>query len=224
MKYLSRHKVYEKVEPFKNAKKIYIFCEGDREVNYLKFFQGFASNIDIIPIPNENGKSDPTKLKVQAEKCLENNSVSLSKELADEVWFVIDTDRWNEGNKISELRNYVEDKQKTYDGWFVAQSNPSFEIWLYYHFNSEKPIDSKIEATQSFKDFVATKIKGGFDNRSMPLEIQQATLNSEKNFERENGQPKLYSTEVFNLAKQIIKFTKTQLDQCLKDLKNKTSR
>lgn len=224
MKYLSRHKVYEKVEPFKNAKKIYIFCEGDREVNYLKFFQGFASNIDIIPIPNENGKSDPTKLKAQAEKCLENNSVSLSKELADEVWFVIDTDRWNEGNKIGELRNYVEDKQKTYDGWFVAQSNPSFEIWLYYHFNSKKPIDSEIEAAQSFKDFVATKIKGGFDNRSMPLEIQQATLNAENNFERENGQPKLYSTEVFNLAKQIIKFTKAQLDQCLTDLKTKTSR
>lgn len=224
MKYLSRHKVYEKVEPFKNAKKIYIFCEGDREVHYLKFFQGFASNIDIIPIPNENGKSDPTKLKAQAEKCLENNSVSLSKELADEVWFVIDTDRWNEGNKIGELRNYVEDKQKTYDGWFVAQSNPSFEIWLYYHFNSEKPIDSEIEAAQSFKDFVATKIKGGFDNRSMPLEIQQATLNAENNFERENGQPKLYSTEVFNLAKQIIKFTKAQLDQCLTDLKTKTSR
>lgn len=223
MKYLSRHKVYEKVEPFKNAKKIYIFCEGDREVHYLKFFQGFASNIDIIPIPNENGKSDPTKLKAQAEKCLENNSVSLSKELADEVWFVIDTDRWNEGNKIGELRNYVEDKQKTYDGWFVAQSNPSFEIWLYYHFNSEKPIDSEIEAAQSFKDFVATKIKGGFDNRSMPLEIQQATLNAENNFERENGQPKLYSTEVFNLAKQIIKFTKVQLDQCLTDLKTKTS-
>lgn len=223
MKYLSRHKVYEKVEPFKNAKKIYIFCEGDREVHYLKFFQGFASNIDIIPIPNENGKSDPTKLKAQAEKCLENNSVSLSKELADEVWFVIDTDRWNEGNKIGELRNYVEEKQKTYDGWFVAQSNPSFEIWLYYHFNSEKPIDSEIEAAQSFKDFVATKIKGGFDNRSMPLEIQQATINAENNFERENGQPKLYSTEVFNLAKQIIKFTKVQLDQCLTDLKTKTS-
>ena len=225
MKYLSRHKVYKKIEPFKNAKKIYIFCEGERkEIDYFKFFQGFASNIDIIPIPNDNGKSDPTKLKAQAEKCLENNSVSLSKELADEVWFVIDTDRWNEGNKIGELRNYVEEKQKTYDGWFVAQSNPSFEVWLYYHFNSEKPIDSEIEAAQSFKDFVATKIKGGFDNRSMPLEIQQATINAENNFERENGQPKLYSTEVFNLAKQIIKFTKVQLDQCLTDLKTKTSR
>jgi hypothetical protein len=224
MKYLSRHKVYEKVEPFKDAKKIYIFCEGDREVNYFKFFQGFASNIDIIPIPNENGKSDPTKLKAQAEQSLGNNFLSLSKELEDEVWFVIDTDRWNEGNKIDDLRKFVKEKRLTYNGWFVAQSNPSFEIWLFYHFNSEKPIVGEVEAAQSFKDFVATKIKGGFDNRSMPLEIQQATLNAEKNFEIENEQPKLYSTEIFNLAKQIIRFTKSQLDKCLTDLKIETSR
>jgi hypothetical protein len=225
MKYLSRHKVYEKVEPFKNAKKIYIFCEGERkEIDYFKFFQGFASNIDIIPIPNENGKSDPTKLKTQAEQSLENNSLTLSKDLEDEVWFVIDTDRWNEGNKIDDLRKFVEDKRQTFNGWFVAQSNPSFEIWLFYHFNSEKPVAGEVQAAQSFKDFVATKIKGGFDNRSMPLEIQQATLNAEKNFEIENGQPRLYSTEIFNLAKQIIRFTKSQLDQCLTDLKSKTSR
>jgi hypothetical protein len=224
MKYLSRHKIYEKVEPFKNAKKIYIFCEGERkEIDYFKFFQGFASNIDIIPIPNDNGKSDPTKLKAQAELNLENNSISLSKELLDEVWFVIDTDLWNEGNKIDTLKTFVKEKNKLYNGWFVAQSNPSFEIWLYYHFNNKKPNQAEVNAATSFKEFVAKKIKGGFDNRSMPLEIQQATIFAEKNFESENEQPRLYSTEVFNLAKQIIKFTKAQLDQCLSDLK-KTSR
>jgi hypothetical protein len=67
MKYLSRNKIYEKVDSFKNAKKVYLFCEGDKEVNYFKFFQGFASNIDIIPIPNDNGKSDPIKLKENSE-------------------------------------------------------------------------------------------------------------------------------------------------------------
>lgn len=220
MKYLSRNKVYKKFEPFKNAKKIYIFCEGERkEIDYFKFFQGFASNIDIIPIPNDNGKSDPTKLKAQAEFSIENNSISLSQELLDEVWFVIDTDRWNEGNKIDKLKAFVEEKKESYNGWYVAQSNPSFEIWLYYHFNSEKPNNEEVAAFASFKEFVATKIKGGFDNRSMPLEIQQATSNAENAFESENGQPKIYSTEVFILAKQIINFTKAQLDQCLADLK-----
>ena len=52
----------------------------------------------------------------------------------------------------------------------------------------------------------------------MPLEIQQATLNAEKNFQLENKQPKIYSTEDFMLGKQIIHFTKLQLDQCLANL------
>lgn len=220
MKYLSRNKIYKKVEPFKNAKKIYIFCEGEKkEIDYFRFFQGFSSNIDIIPIPNENGKSDPTKLKEQAEIGIKDDSISLSEELLDEVWFVIDTDRWNEGNKIGELKAFVEEKKKSYDGWYVAQSNPSFEIWLYYHFHSEKPEDEEVAVSTSFKEFVTTKIKGGFDNRSMPLEIQQASSNAEKNFESESGQPKIYSTEVLFLAKQIITFTKVQLDQCLADSK-----
>lgn len=224
MKYLSRHKIYSKVEPFKNAKKIYIFCEGEKkEIDYFKFFQGFVSNIDIIPIPNEKGKSDPTKLKVQAETSINNNSISISEELLDEVWFVIDTDMWNEGNKIDELKSFVEKKNKSYAGWYVAQSNPSFEIWLYYHFNSEKPKSEEVAVYDSFKEFVAAKIKGGFDNRSMPLEIQQAASNAEENFESENGQPKIYSTEVFFLARQIINFTKAQLDQCLAGLKDKTN-
>jgi len=223
MKYLSRNKVYEKVEPFKDAKKIYIFCEGEkREIDYFTFFQGFASNIDIIPIPNDNGKSDPIKLKEKAEHNIKNGDISLSNELRDEIWFVIDTDRWNEGNKIGILKSFVQEKNKSYKAWFVAQSNPSFEIWLYYHFYSEKPDNKEIATFISFKEFVSTKIKGGFDSRSMPLEIQQATLNAEKNFESENEQPKIYSTEVFNLAKQIINFTKTQLDRCLDEL-NKDS-
>lgn len=220
MKYLTRNKIYQKVEPFKNAKKIYIFCEGERrEIDYFRFFQGFASNIDIIPIPSDNGRSDPAKLKEQADQSIRNNSITLSEELSDEVWFVIDTDRWNEGNKIDELKAFVEVKKRSYEGWFLAQSNPSFEIWLYYHFNSNKPNNNEVNACASFKEFVALKINGGFDSRCMPLEIQQATLNAERNFESENGQPKIYSTEVFNLARQIISFTKAQLDQCLKDVR-----
>ncbi len=225
MKYLSRHKVYEKVEPFKDAKKLYIFCEGEeKEIDYFKFFQGFASNIDIIPIPNDNGKSDPTKLKENSELLFYGNETispkhKLSVELKDEIWFVIDTDRWNEGDKINTLKSYIEERNNEYQGWFVVQSNPSFELWLYFHFYSEKPTVEEVKRFVSFKQYVDSKIKGGFDNRSMPLEIQKATSIAEKNFEILNGQPALYSTEVFSLAKLIISFTKSQLDQCLDELK-----
>ncbi|SDI13647.1 RloB-like protein [Chryseobacterium taeanense] len=224
MKYLNRNKIYHKIEPFKNAKKLYLFCEGDKEVNYFRYFQGFASNIDIIPIPNDNGKSDPVKLKENSELLFfgseaVNSKLTLSEELQDEIWFVIDTDRWNEGDKINILKAYLAERNKDYKGWFVVQSNPCFELWLFYHFHSERPRSDEVSGYSSFKEYVNSKIIGGFDNRSMPLEIQKAALASKENFEILNGQPTLYSTEVFYLAKQIIRFTKSQLDYCLENLK-----
>ncbi|MEZ4915356.1 MAG: hypothetical protein R2836_00025 [Chitinophagales bacterium] len=72
-------------------------------------------------------------------------------------WFVIDTDRWNEGNKIDDLRKFVEDKRQTYNGWFVLKTTLHLK-YGFYHFNSEKPI-AGIRSSTKFQDFVATKIK-----------------------------------------------------------------
>lgn len=221
MSYLSRNKVYKKVDPFKDAKKLYIFCEGEEtEINYFKYFKGFTSNLDIIPIPNVNGKSDPIKLMENSQLLFYGNDTispkhNLSSELKDEIWFVIDTDRWNEGDKINILKAYVSERNQEYPGWFVAQSNPSFELWLYFHIHSEKPNHEEVKRYIGFKQYLDSKIKGGFDNRKMPIEIQKATISAENNFEISNGQPGLYSTEVYSLAKLIISFTKSQLDQCL---------
>ena len=37
-KFIVRPKRYERLEPSKDSRKIYIYCEGDREDNYFKFF------------------------------------------------------------------------------------------------------------------------------------------------------------------------------------------
>ncbi|KAA6327442.1 hypothetical protein EZS27_023566 [termite gut metagenome] len=97
MPYLCRNKIYERLDPFKDAKKIYIFCEGEKtEVSYFNFFQGLASNIDIVSVPNINGKSDPEKLIENAERYFyedKNNNIkpkfTFFVEQKDEVWFVI---------------------------------------------------------------------------------------------------------------------------------------
>ncbi len=167
---LNRSKIYHKVEAEKDVKKIYIFCEGDREVNYFTYFKGFSSNIDIIPIPNDNGKSDPKKLNENAILKLfgsneEKPKLNFRVEFNDEVWFVIDTDRWNKDNKIESLRKSC--LQQT--NWKVCQSNPCFELWLYYHFHQSKPSKIEIERFSSFKSFVDSKILGGFDSTIHPI-------------------------------------------------------
>ena len=226
MRYLSRNKIYEKVETKIDAKKVYIFCEGEEtEVKYFKYFQGLSSNIDIIPIPNDNGKSDPLKLKENANLLFFGNEdvlpqFELNKEYKDEVWFVIDTDRWNEGNKIELLKEFCYSQDESENLWNVVQSNPCFELWFYYHFHENMPDENEVDSFTSFKEFVNSQIKGGFDTRSMPIELTTAIENSTKNFNITSNQPDLFSTEVHNLGKVIISFVGQQLDTARQMMKN----
>ena len=226
MRYLSRNKIYEKVETKIDAKKVYIFCEGEEtEVKYFKYFQGLSSNIDIIPIPNDNGKSDPLKLKENANLLFFGNEdvlpqFELNKEYKDEVWFVIDTDRWNKGNKIELLKEFCYSQDESENLWNVVQSNPCFELWFYYHFHENMPDENEVNSFTSFKEFVNSQIKGGFDTRSMPIELTTAIENSTKNFNITSNQPDLFSTEVHNLGKVIISFVGKQLDKARQMMKN----
>lgn len=208
--YLTRNKLYQRKAPSRDAKKVYIFCEGDREVSYFNFFSGFASNIDIIPIGNKEGKSDPVKLRNQAIDYFQETT--LSADYHDEVWFVIDTDRWNENKKITQLKTFCMQRKTDENIWEVSQSNPSFEVWLYYHFIEDKPKEEEVKTYTTFKEFLNNKIKGGFDTRKAPIHIKTAIDNSLKHFQRDDkGQPIRYTTEVHCLAQSIYPFLKEMM-------------
>ena len=200
MTYLTRNKTYDRKAPTREAKKVYIFCEGDREVSYFNYFTGISSNIDIIPIGSQQGKSDPVKLKEQAEEHF--LKTPLNADYRDEVWFVIDTDRWNENDKITQLKTFCAQNKTNNNSWEVTQSNPSFEVWLYYHFIA----------------FLNDKVKGGFDARKAPIHIKTAIDNSLKHYDKDDkGQPILYTTEVHNLANSIYPFLKDTISEIVKN-------
>ena len=213
-KYLVRSRRYERQEPLRDSRKIYIYCEGNkREFDYFRFFCGLSSNVNIIPIPSKDGKTDPEKLMEAAQEEFGINSdvspkFTLDVSQQDNVWFVIDTDSW--GNKITDLRNFCKSQNAGLDNetWYVSQSNPSFEIWLYYHKFSEKPVKNDVDKYSSIKEFVDAQIPGGFDSRKHPAMIEVAIQNAKATYEEENQVLKLYSTEVFKLGQVILPFVK----------------
>jgi len=100
---------YTKREPSKDASKIYIVCEGkETEKDYFEFFEGLSSNLQLIIIPPEDGKTDPLKLMELAKKQLleETRLYTLDYMQNDKVWFAIDTDTWEEQDKIQPLRDF----------------------------------------------------------------------------------------------------------------------
>lgn len=213
-KYLVRSRRYERQEPLRDSRKIYIYCEGNkREFDYFRFFCGLSSNVNIIPIPSKDGKTDPEKLMEAAQeefgiKSDVSPKYTLDVSQHDNVWFVIDTDLW--GSKITDLRNFCKSQNAGLDNetWYVSQSNPSFEIWLYYHKFSEKPVKNDVDKYSSIKEFVDAQIPGGFDSRKHPAMIEAAIQNAKATYEEENQVLKLYSTEVFKLGQVILPFVK----------------
>ena len=213
-KYLVRSRRYERQELLRDSRKIYIYCEGNkREFDYFRFFCGLSSNVNIIPIPSKDGKTDPEKLMEAAQEEFGINSdvspkFTLDVSQQDNVWFVIDTDSW--GSKITDLRNFCKSQNAGLDNeaWYVSQSNPSFEIWLYYHKFSEKPVKNDVDKYSSIKEFVDAQIPGGFDSRKHPAMIEAAIQNAKATYEEENQVLKLYSTEVFKLGQVILPFVK----------------
>ena len=205
------NRLYTKRDPSKEGKLYIIFCEGEiRETTYFHFFNRLASQIIIQLVRIEDGKNSPLGLYNNACKTLlksnDNPNPFYNLNEDDEVWFIIDTDEW--GKQILELR----EKVSTHKNWFVGQSNPSFEVWLYYHFRVEKP-SANID---NWKSHLNTIISGGFNSLKHPIHIESAIINSERNFKENNQQPDISSTELFKLGKQILPLVKQDIDKLLK--------
>ena len=114
----------------------------------------------------------------------------------------------------------IYDEIKTYNAWNVAQSNPCFEIWLYYHFYDNVPSDEDVEKYATFKEYVDSLISGGFNFEKDPVRLEDAILNAENNHSVDkDGKPEIYTTEVYFLGKEIDSFVKSDLMKLLNKLK-----
>ena len=228
---IRRIRDYDKKPPSRDAHKIYVICEGsETEPAYFNFFKGLSSNLEIIDVPSTDGHTDPLKLKAWAEEHLlsESPKYHINYLYGDRIWFVIDTDNWEINDKITTLRTFCSkanreelgrlDEVKPYDAWQVAQSNPCFEIWLYYHFFQEPPVEEDLKKYASFKDFLANVLSGGFDKDKDPARLETAIANAQANFRKDaDGKLMLYATEMHLLGNEILKFIKKDLDK----IKNK---
>jgi hypothetical protein len=212
---LLTNRLFTRREPDKDAKSLYVFCEGKkREYQYFRYFQGIDSriNIELYTLKSDENNS-PTGLYDIAKNCCwksaENPAPKYELLEGDEVWFVIDTDRW--GVKIPELRALC----LPHSDWKIAQSNPCFEVWLYFHL-FDKPADFPWgEICETWKTWVNDNIPGGFNPNKHPIYIGRAIENAGRCFVPENEALAVGSTEVFRLAQVIYGFCKWKIEGIL---------
>ena len=75
-----------------------------------------------------------------------------------------------------------------------------------------------MEKAHSFKEYVNSKISGGFNFQSHPVYLEDAIKHSEEHFSTDDAELiEKYATEMHILGHEILGFTKQELDK----LKNK---
>ena len=108
---------------------LYLICEGsETEIRYFKRFRSRGCNIDIIPISSQYKSAD--RLVQKAKATMGNNPYY--PEDGDSIWCVFDRD--DNSNEV--LLRAKQSAQK--EGYHLAYSNPSFELWLLLHFINQQ--------------------------------------------------------------------------------------
>lgn len=134
-------KKLERKTGFRDGRMIIIATEGSvTEVEYFSQMQEHAVlsplrfQIKVIA-PIEN-KSAPN----QIIKSLANFKKEYQIKADDELWMVIDRDRWTV-QMLSDIQSQCRQK-----GIGLCISNPCFELWLILHYEELTPLSSEIQA------------------------------------------------------------------------------
>ncbi len=198
-----RNRLYERKEPDRDATLCIIYCEGSkREPQYFQYFKGLSSRIILEVVEADSqGDNSPSGLYQRAcsdiDGCGSDSLVKYEVGEGDQVWFVIDTDDW--GSHIPQLR--LGCARKT--NWHVVQSNPCFEVWLYYHLFAEDAATVVLADCTAWKNHVNAMIPGGFDSRKHPILIADAIANAQRYFNPAGVEVLYGSTEMFKLGKAL---------------------
>jgi len=212
--------------PLRTAKSVYIFCEGaKREYDYFDYFKEMDSriNVEVYKLDPHEDNSPKGLLNIAKKSIFESDIKPNPKytfQENDEVWLILDTDKDKHQSRKGQITS-IREEIKDYKEWNIVESNPCFEVWLYYHEQNTKPKIENEDKCSSWKKLVNQEIKGGFDSRRHPIFIEEAINNSEKNYaEEKNSTPIIGSSQMHILAKSILPIIKTKIDKIISEMNN----
>lgn len=222
---------YQKSEGYIEPKVfVVIFMGGtDREPNYFKIITGpktkhLFSNIKVESFPSNY---NPKKIfEEYAVLRVENYVSSMSKEHPDSFYFIVDVDDFR--GELLEIKPKCEKIDLN-----LIISNPCFEVWLYYSERSDKfesfpyPTEDNPQLSQNVKFWLGNEsgIKGGIKTTKAIFNIRRNIENARNNYDIDNdGIPSLFSTNMFELAEEILPYIEDDLKnaKALSDEKKST--
>lgn len=169
---------------------VYLICEGsETEPRYFRKFRRRGCNIDIIPLASQYKAADHLVKKAKATM----GSNPYYPEDGDVIWCVFDRD----DNSDESLLRAKQEAGK--EGYRLAYSNPSFELWFLVHF-----IDQRAEVPDSQRLIKLLKQPGRLEqyekNRDVfellePMQEQAIKRMKRRMEELDSGNVELFSRQ-----------------------------
>ena len=206
---------------FVDAEKLFVLSyEGT--VTEKKYFEDFRRSeffnnsglIEIISLKRPKNKgSDPFSVK----KLLKSAKNEFGFKHSDEFWLIIDRDDWETIHKLSFDDLVIECKAEK--NFYLAMSNPCFEIWLVLHlkdiseFTKEEQRliyeNAEISNTKNHIDTIVGNLQGrGYNKRPKPEIYLPLTLTAiERARALDNlaeDYPKEIGTHLYKLIEKLI--------------------
>ncbi|WP_068471882.1 RloB family protein [Saccharicrinis aurantiacus] len=204
-----------------NAEKFFILSfEGEK--SEPKYFEDLRKSeyfnnsglIETIPLkrPSKRGTNP-----IDVKKLLKEAKTEFNFKKTDEFWLIIDRDHWETIHNIN-FDNLVLDCKKE-ENFFLAMSNPCFEIWLIMHLKDlddftqdEKDkifVNKKESAKKNHIDNVLGDLLGrGYNKRPNPQvflpKLNDAILRAEEINSEEEDYPQYLGTKVHKLIEKLI--------------------
>lgn len=224
---------YSKGEATIETKIVFIISGGDkREKDYFKMLMKdrHIRRLKIAFVSKKGQGLVPSQIFELAKEYLFNKRFvtetdSFGIDANDTLYLVQDMDEFEADiramfDKGDEIRQAI---------WIV--SNPSIEIWLFYH-NFDTPegyLDEGLkkplsERSQWLKKKLDALVPGGINPINAFADIRIAIANSKANYKEYNGLPDVYSTQMHILAKDILNTLGNEFDEMLQRRKEMAER
>ncbi len=192
-----KNRAYKRGEPYKDSTLFVIACEGAvREKEYFEFLSSYSTRVRIKVLEQEEHKSAPKWVLDCAAHYIEESELNDG----DQLWFVMDIDRWPE----DQLRTINEECKKN-SNWFMALSNPCFEVWLYMHLDDIQ--NSTSNSCQQLKQELSQKVKGGYNKFTIVPKIREAAARAKQlDNNLSHFIPAKMRTKMHLLSEQLLQF------------------
>jgi len=201
---------------------IVIISGGEvREKNYFRIISDQKRFRQIkIEFIADRAKLNPNGLRETAIYKQEHYKTSQEDD-PDKIFILSDVDHFT--NDLLKIKSECENL-----GIHLIISNSCFEVWLYYSKFATKPTDFPMptdsrKISQSFKNYLDKKIKGGVNPVRVIFDIAENIENARSNYiEMPNGIPELFSTNMFILAEQLLPLISDELSRISAEIELKT--